>query len=137
MLADRHYCSYFMIALLLQRQIDVVVRLHQCREANFRRGRRLGAGDHVVAWSKPVRPDWMDEATYAQMPESIEVREVHVQGHQPGFRTESLVAVTTLTDAEKYTKDDIGQLYHQRWLVEVYHLNYRSSASLYLEGVAA
>lgn len=118
-LADRHYCSYFMIALLRQRQIDMVVRLHQCREANFRRGRRLGAGDHVVAWSKPPRPDWMDEATYAQMPESIEVREVHVQVHQPGFRTESLVAVTTLTDAEEYTKDDIAELYHQRWLVEL------------------
>jgi hypothetical protein len=119
MLADRHYCSYFMIALLRERQVDCVVRLHQCREANFRRGHRLAAGDHVVTWAKPDKPEWMDEATYARMPESIQVREVHVQVNQPGFRTESLVAVTTLTDAEQYTKDDIAELYHQRWLVEL------------------
>lgn len=118
-LADRCYCSYFMIALLQELHIDFVVRLHHCRDVNFRRGRRLGAGDHVVAWTKPARPDWMDEATYERMPESIEVREVHVRVNQPGFRTESLVVVTTLTDAEEYTKDDIGELYHQRWLVEL------------------
>jgi len=118
-LADRCYCSYFMIALLQELHIDFVVRLHHARDANFRRGRRLGVGDHVVAWTKPARPDWMDEATYERMPESIEIREVHVQVNQPGFRTESLVVVTTLTDAEEYTKDDIAELYHQRWLVEL------------------
>jgi putative transposase len=111
-LADRCYCSYFMIALLQERHIDFVVRLHHCRDVNFRRGQRLGAGDHVVAWTKPARPAWMDEATYERMPESIQVREVHVQVKQPGFRTEALVVVTTLTDAQEYTKDDIAELYH-------------------------
>ena len=61
----------------------------------------------------------MDEATYARMPDSIEVREVYAQVHQPGFRSESLVVVTTMTDAEKYTKDAIAELYHQRWLAEL------------------
>jgi putative transposase len=119
LLADRYYCSYFMIGLLLERHLDFVVRLHHCRDVDLRRGRRLGAGDHVVVWTKPAKPDWMDQATYARMPESIQVREVEVQVHQPGFRTESLVVVTTLTDAQEYTKDDIAELYHQRWLVEL------------------
>ena len=121
LLADRYYCSYFMIALLLERHLDFVVRLHHCRVVDLRRGRRLGTGDHVVVWTKPGRRNrfWMDQATYARMPESIEVREVQVQVHQPGFRTESLVVVTTLTDAQEYTKDDIAELYHQRWLVEL------------------
>ena len=119
LLADRYYCSYFMIALLLARDIDFVVRLHQCRTADFSRGQRLGAGDHVVTWTKPARPDWMDEATYQQLPATIQVREVLVQVHQPGFRTESLVVVTTLTDAEQYTQEDIAELYHQRWLIEL------------------
>jgi putative transposase len=119
LLGDRYYCSYFMIALLQELHIHCVVRLHQAREANFRRGRRLGAGDHVVVWPKPAKPAWMDDATYERMPESIEVREVYVQVQQPGFRVESLVVVTTLTDAEEYTKDDIAELYHRRWLVEL------------------
>src|SRR6266404_3888785 len=119
LLADRYYCSYFMVALLQERGIDFVVRLHQRRDADFRRGHRLGEGDHVVTWMRPERPDWMDEATYERMPAAIRVREVHVQIHQPGFRTESLVVVTTLTDAQEYAKADIAELYHQRWLIEL------------------
>lgn len=118
-LADRYYCSYFMIALLQELGIDIVARLHQARDVDFQRGRRLGKGDHVVTWTKPQRPAWMDEATYQRMPASIQVREVHVQVHQPGCRVESLVVVTTLTDATRYTKDDIAELYHQRWLAEL------------------
>lgn len=119
LLADRFYCSYFMIALLQELGIDFVVRLHQRRDFDFRRGRRLGAGDHIVRWARPQRPEWMDEATYERMPASIEVREVFVQVNQPGFRTESLVVVTTLTDAAVYRREDIAELYHRRWLVEL------------------
>lgn len=53
------------------------------------------------------------------MPATLEVREVHVQVNQPGFRVESLIVVTTLTDADTYTRADIAELYHQRWLVEL------------------
>lgn len=119
LLADRYYCSYFMIALLMERGIDFVARLHQQRSVDFRRGRRLGSGDHIVEWLRPARPAWMDEETYARMPESIRVREVRVNVDQPGFRVESLVIVTTLLDAECYTRDDIAELYHKRWLVEL------------------
>jgi putative transposase len=119
LLGDRYYCSYFLIALLMERGVDVVTRLHQAREADFRRGQRLGAGDHVVTWTRPAKPEWMDQSTYDRMPLSIQVREIQVQVHQPGFRVESFVAVTTLTAAEAYTKEDVGELYHERWLVEL------------------
>jgi putative transposase len=118
-LGDRYFCSYFMIALLRERGVDVVSRLHQARDADFRRGRRLGAGDHVVTWTRPAKPEWMEEATYERMPPSIQVREVQVQVHQPGFRVDSFVVITTLLDAEAYTKNDVEELYHERWLVEL------------------
>ena len=116
---DRYFCSYFMIALLRSRGVDCVTRLHQRRTADFRRGRRLGQGDHVVTWPRPQHPEWMDEATYASMPESLEVRELHVEVNQPGFRVQSLIVVTTLTDADEYTHDDIASLYHRRWHAEL------------------
>jgi putative transposase len=119
LLGDRYYCSYFMVALLQELGIDFVVRLHQRRAVDFRRGQRLGVGDHVVTWAKPSKPAWMDAATYERLPASLRVREIQVHVDQPGFRTESLVVVTTLTDAKQYTKDDIAELYHQRWLVEL------------------
>lgn len=118
-LGDRYYCSYFMIALLKELGVDFVVRLHQARTADFRRGRRLGPGDHLVEWIRPARPTWMDQETYDRMPASIELREVLVQVNQPGFRTESLVVVTTLCDAEAYTSEEIAKLYRGRWLAEL------------------
>ena len=72
-LGDRYYCSYFLIALLMERGVDVVTRLHQARGADFRRGQRLGHGDHLVTWTRPVKPAWMDQATYERMPLSVQV----------------------------------------------------------------
>ena len=63
LLADRFYCSYFMICLLLEAHVDLVTRLHQRRRADFRCGQQLGAGDHIVVWSRPPKPEWMDQAT--------------------------------------------------------------------------
>ena len=118
-LADRYYCSYFMIALLQDMGVDVVTRLHQARESDFRRGQRLGPGDHLVTWLRPERTEWMDVETYARMPATLTLREVKVEVHEPGFRTEGFVVVTTLRDSRWYTRDDIAALYRKRWLVEL------------------
>jgi len=119
LLADRYFCSYFMVALLIERDVDFVTRVHQRRQVDFRSGRRLGKEDHLVEWKRPARPTWMDQATYERMPESIQVREIQVHVDQPGYRTESFTVVTTLTDSEEYTRDDIAELYHYRWMAEL------------------
>jgi Transposase DDE domain len=119
LLGDRYYCSYFMIALFMELGIDFVARAHQLRPVDFRRGRRLGEGDQVIQWNRPQKPEWMDQQTYDRMPAVIEVRQVQVHVTQPGFRTDSFVVVTTLTDAKKYTTDDLAELYRFRWLAEL------------------
>ena len=65
LLADRYFCSYFMIAILMAQGIDFVARVHQRREIDFRRGRRLDHGDHLVQWKRPPKPDWMDRNSSA------------------------------------------------------------------------
>src|SRR3954447_11244539 len=122
-LGDRDFSSFFGIAGLSRRGVDSLFRMHQRRKFDFRRGRRLGIEDHVVAWAKPARPDWMDEGTYAQMPGTLEVRELRVTVAQPGFRVNELVLVTTMLDAEGYTKEEIADLFLQRWTIE---LDFRS-----------
>ena len=119
LLADRYYCSYFMIALLMEWGVDVVTRVNRQRTVDFRRGRRLGSGDHLVEWPRSDKPEWMDSATYDRMPRSIRIREIHVQVNHPGFRVESLVVVTTLRDARTYPAADIAELYGFRWLAEL------------------
>jgi hypothetical protein len=117
--ADRYYCSYFMVALLRAAGVDVVLRLHQRRRYDFRRGRRLGRYDHVVLWRRPARPAWMDEDTYAQVPATLEVREIRRRVQEPGGRVQELTLATTLCDADAYPADAIAELYHQRWQVEL------------------
>jgi hypothetical protein len=118
-LADRYYCSYFLVALLRSLGVDVVMRLHQRRHYDFRRGQRLGAGDHVVTWVKPQRPEWMSAELYAQLPDEIRMREIYRQVKEPGCRVEELVIATTLLDAQVYSADAIAELYSKRWLVEL------------------
>lgn len=117
--ADRYYCSYFMIALLQQCGADVAFRLHQKRHYDFRRGERLGRNDHIAVWYRPERPDWMDEATYATMPEVLIVREVRFNIDEPGCRSRQVVVATTLLNHREFSHTDIADLYHQRWHAEL------------------
>lgn len=119
LVADRHYCSYWQFAMLQERGIDVAARLHQWRHCDFRRGERQGRGDTIQIWVKPQRPCWMDEQTYARMPERLRVRMVRVLVEQPGYRSRKILVATTLLDASQYTRKEIGDLYHRRWHVEL------------------
>jgi hypothetical protein len=118
-LGDRYFASFFGIAPLVARGVDGVYRMHQRRKYDFRRGTRLGVEDHVVRWAKPSRPEWMDEALYAQLPEELLIRELRVKVHRAGFRVEELVLVTTLLDSQEYTKEEVADLYLKRWNIEL------------------
>jgi hypothetical protein len=120
LLADRFYASYWLIAMLSARGVDCVMRQHQLRRTDFRRGTRLGADDHLVAWAKPPeRPDWMDAATHLALPAGLTVREVRVRVAVRGFRVKALVVVTTLLDAGLYTKDEVARAFRCRWHAEL------------------
>lgn len=116
---DRFYCSFMMIVLLLNQDVQVCARMHQGRHVDFRRGRRLGKYDHIIVWTRPQRPTWMDQKTYDTIPETLEMREIRYNVIEDGFRTETITVATTLTDAEKYSKEDIAELYGFRWNSEL------------------
>lgn len=118
-LADRYFCSYFMIALLLERHVDFVARLHHARKSDAYRIKRLGKNDYLIQWDRPARPDWMDQETYDRMPQTLTLRQVDVKVAEPGFRVESITAVTTLRSAKKYPLNEIADLYRQRWQAEL------------------
>jgi hypothetical protein len=129
-LGDCCYCSYFLLALLLAGGVDVVVRQHQCRRTDFRRGEQLGEADHLVVWQRPQCPEWMDEETYATIPETLTVRELRVRVDVRGFRVRELVVVTTLTDATCYPQHELARLFRLRWHVELDLRNIKASLRL-------
>jgi Transposase DDE domain len=119
MLADRYMCAWHEIFLLKQRGIDSVTRLHHCRRADFRRGKRVGKGDHIVEWPKPSFIRSMNWQDFKALPELLTIRETRVQVRQPGFRSRNMIVVTTLVNAEEVTAHDLAGLYRARWNAEL------------------
>jgi putative transposase len=119
LLADRYFCTWFTFARAQQRGVDVVARLHASRNQDFRVGCRYGAGERLMIWNRPARPQWLDEATYQSLPLYLEVRELLVHVAQPGRRTRRLIVATTLLDRERYSHEAVASLYEARWQVEL------------------
>lgn len=109
-LADQLYCSYWTLAMLKARAVDLVMRAKSTRRCDFRRGKRLGRGDHIVHWPRPPRPAWMDKDIYAALPELLSVREVRISGR---------VLVTTVLDPRFAPAAELDRLYGSRWNIEV------------------
>jgi hypothetical protein len=103
---------------LQQRGVDSVTQLQAMRRADFRKGKRLGREDHIVRWKRPLirSLSWQSQK---MLPEYLTVRECRIHIEQAGFRTEAIVVVTTLLDAEKFTKEDLAALYRARWNAEL------------------
>jgi Transposase DDE domain len=143
-LADRAFCSYAHLALLVQSGLQAVFRAHQKQLVDFRIGRMhvppsppfpklkgaqglprsqwikwLGRLDQQVEYFKPPhRPDWLSAQAYAALPRSMMVRELRYQIIQPGCRTREVTLVTTLLDAAHYPALELAKLYGQRWQIE-------------------
>jgi len=120
--ADRFFCTYFVIALLQAHGADVVFQQHQRRITDFRKGHRLGPRDHVVIWEKPKqRPNWLDQTRYDVLPDALTVREVQVK---------SKVLVTTLLTTDQASKPALENLYAQRWNIELDLRNIKTTLGL-------
>jgi len=120
-LGDRLYDCYRDIICLKTRGIDVVFGIKQSRSCDFRRGRRLGPGDHVVTWQKPRYDASRCEsrAEWEALPAAMEMREVSITVRRRGHRTRTITVVTTLLDAEQYSAKDLTDLFAERWHCEL------------------
>jgi hypothetical protein len=124
-LGDCLYDAYRDIAQLKARGVDSVLGKKQSRHIDFRRGRTLGKDDHVVVWDKPKFDSQRFEsrAEWEALPDQMEMREIRCTIRRRGYRTRTVIIVTTLLDAELYSSQELTDLFAQRWHCE---LNLRS-----------
>jgi hypothetical protein len=131
LLTDALLGNWANLVMLKERGLEFVGRLNKAhRKADFRRGQRLGQEDHVVQWIKPTSIRSLDREEYHALPEFITVRETRIHVQQPGFRTRSIVVVTTLLDPEQTTKEDLATLYRARWHNELDIRSLKSSMQM-------
>lgn len=116
---DRGFCSYWVIATLARRGVDVCARLNQCRLSDFRSGEHLGPDDHLVTWPRPKRPAWMSEEDYMLIPETLTLREARFPVNEPQSRAKVITVVTTLANPAACPCTAVAALYQRRWDVEL------------------
>jgi hypothetical protein len=121
LLADRNFCSYGNLSALLSQKVDVVMRMHQSRPADFRKGKALGKNHRLVCWQKPTKKTRaITQQQFDLLPAQITLRMVRLHINAPGFRTHHIVLVTTLLDTRLYPAQALFELYRRRWEVELF-----------------
>lgn len=112
LVADRAFCSYAQIALLMQHGVDALMRLHQRRPVRW-------AKDCLETWTRPAqRPHWMSAAVWSSLPEQLTIRIVRYAVPHKGQRTRVVYVATTLLDPIAYPPQTIMRLYGHRWNIE-------------------
>jgi len=120
-LGDRFFCSFCDVWALMQRQIDVVMRIGKNQQCRFQIVKRLGKKDHLIHWLKPsVRPLWINPKVWAIIPDKLLLRRISYSLTIPGLRTEQISLVTSLIDHKKYPKKVFHDLYYRRWKAELF-----------------
>lgn len=113
LLGDAYYATYFLLCELVRRGVDGVFEQYGARKrsTDFRKGKKLGARDHLIVLTKPKKkPDWMNQSEYDQVPATLEVRELYAGGK---------ILVTTFLCPKEAPKTVIKALYRCRWNVEL------------------
>lgn len=112
LVADRGFCSYLQIALLMRHGVDVLMHLHQRRPAPW-------AKDGRVVWTRPPkRPQWMSQSLWSSLPTELTIRIVRYTVPRQGYRTRVVYVATTLLDPLAYPPQTIMRLYGHRWNIE-------------------
>ncbi len=130
-LGDRAFGVYPILASLLQRGADAVMRVHHFRKLDWRVGKRLGHRDQLVTWKKGLLQStaWTPEE-WAKLPKEMTVRLVQINITVPGFRTQTMVLVTTLLDVQICSAEELGKLYFRRWAIELFFRDIKTTLGL-------
>lgn len=129
--ADRGFCSYVLLVLLLWQGVFGVFRLHQRRPADLRKGKRLGKNDRLFIWLKPPeKPTWLPQSWWKKIPAQLTVRVLRFSLACRGYRPQSVTLVTTLLDPKAYPAQDIAQLYVRRWKIELWFRDIKTSMGM-------
>ena len=132
-LGDKGFCSYFDVFSFKDRGIDSVITLARRIPATESNSLKvLGENDLLMTWKKPK---WNKRSSYSKddlehFPKEILLRQIKVTVNHTGFRTKEFYIITTLLDAVKYPAIEITELYLQRWDVELFFRDIKTTMGM-------
>src|SRR5258708_8934686 len=96
------------------------MRLHQNRLVDFRRGKRLAKDDQLIVWPRsPQRRTEHHPEKLAALPRTLTLHQIRSHVQIKGFRSRTIILVTTLLDPLAYPAAAIRPMHCQRWTAEL------------------
>jgi hypothetical protein len=132
-LADRGFSCYTLLALLWQQKVPCLFRLHHARTGDLRKGKPLGRNDRLLVWRKPQnwqRPRYLPVPLWELIVPELTVRVLRFSLRRAGYRTRSVILVTTLVDAQRYSAQELAELYARRWQIELWFRDVKTSMGM-------
>ena len=132
-LGDKGFCSYYDVWAFQERGVDSVITLARRTPVTEAESVKvLGENDRLIRWSKPTHRQAANysHAQWADSSDTLLLRQIKVTVKQPGFRATTFHLITTLLDAEVYPASDIADLYLQRWDVELFFRDIKTTLGM-------
>jgi hypothetical protein len=132
-LGDKGFCSYFDVSSLKDRGVDSVITLaRRIPVTETESVKVLDENDLLIQWKRPVRTvnSSYSQSDWEGLPETLMLRQIKVSIDQPGFRTKGFYIITTLLDSKEYKADDLADLYFQRWDVELFFRDIKTTMGM-------
>ena len=124
LLGDRNFANYELMARILYRRADFLFRLPANRfHKALRRPTNSGRQDE---WLIDMKLPAALRKRAPHLPTMFTVRVLEYQ--VPGYRVSWLI--TSLTDAQTYSYNEVVSLYHQRWNQETMHREWKYTLQL-------
>lgn len=132
-LGDKGFCSYYDLSCFKKKDVDSVITLARRLPVTEAKSTKvLGENDLLIQWKKPVRSknSSYSQSEWEDMPETLSLRQIRVTIDNPGFRVNTFHIITTLLDAEAYPAGEIAELYFQRWDVELFFRDIKTTMGM-------
>jgi hypothetical protein len=115
LLADDLYNTYYHFYLILRQKCHIIVPGK--RDRNYKVMRNISDNDQIVEITKTVRPDYVSEQEWENIPKTILLRRI-TYSYPTKSGMEKAVLFTTILD-KKITSADIVAKYTRRWDIEI------------------
>ena len=92
---------------------------------------KLDPNDRLIGWKKPTqRPKGCTQEEFDVLPATMILRYVRLTASACRHRTQNISLVTTLLDPVAYPLQQLGELYLQRWSVELHFRKIKITLSM-------
>lgn len=124
LILDRFFSGFFLNYDLIENGVDVVVRMKDAAGQMYIKGQRK---DVEINVTRPPRCRYNGSKEYDLYEPELPMRVIKSEVKRKGYRATVLYLMTSLLDKKKYSRQEIEEIYSERWGVELDFRNFKKT----------